>query len=341
MPLVTDYRQVLEVYDEARERRVVLPIFCCEDRETLEAILAAALEVGREIGINDLPIIPGWTARNPGRAQMRMLTACGDPMVGMRMMFSDIEVFMGETSPYRKLRVMPHMDHAIPWLESDIMQGFADRFASIMCDASAKPFEENIRLTSEFADKVRGKVVVEGAVDEVSDKDIEGSEIIFTSVPQAERFLKETGVDILVPCVGTAHHAIKEKAEYSSERAREISSGVGNILCVHGGSSLGPEDIAGLSDDGVIKITVFTRLAVSGGQAVARTVIDNLADMLMESEMRRLISDGFLGDRVLEAKSIGPKLRSLANPQRRDAWFGAVRSKCVRYLRELGYRRFE
>ena len=54
MPLVTDYNQVKEVYAEAAERGVGLPVFCAEDRETLEGILASALEFGREIGVRQI-----------------------------------------------------------------------------------------------------------------------------------------------------------------------------------------------------------------------------------------------------------------------------------------------
>ena len=43
MPLVTSYNAVKEIYEEAVERGIGLPVFCAEGRETLEAILASAL----------------------------------------------------------------------------------------------------------------------------------------------------------------------------------------------------------------------------------------------------------------------------------------------------------
>jgi len=42
MPLITDYHQVKDIYREAAGLGVALPVFCAEDRETLEAILASA-----------------------------------------------------------------------------------------------------------------------------------------------------------------------------------------------------------------------------------------------------------------------------------------------------------
>ena len=47
------------------------------------------------------------------------------------------------------------------------MEQYAGDFASIMCDASERPFEENIRMTAEYVERTRGRVVVEGAVDEI------------------------------------------------------------------------------------------------------------------------------------------------------------------------------
>jgi fructose/tagatose bisphosphate aldolase len=167
MPLITDYQAVKEVYQEAAELGVAIPSFCTEDRETLEAILASAFEYGQEIGVDDLPIVPGWTTRYPDRGQMTLVTACGDPLLGTELMLSDLEVFCGEHSPYRNLRVLPHLDHAFPWLDGDVLSRYADRVASVMCDASLKPFEENIHLTAEYVEAFHGRVVIEGAVDEI------------------------------------------------------------------------------------------------------------------------------------------------------------------------------
>ena len=157
MPLINEYSQVRETYLQAAEKGVCLPVFCAEDRETLEAILAAAYEFGQEIGAKDIPIIPAWTTRYPPRGQMKLISASGKPRLGTELMFSDIRVFTGPQSPYHSLRVMPHLDHAFPWIDGDILEDYADDFASVMCDASEKPFDENIRLTAEYVEKVKGR----------------------------------------------------------------------------------------------------------------------------------------------------------------------------------------
>ncbi|NOZ50033.1 MAG: hypothetical protein GXP37_08320 [Chloroflexi bacterium] len=343
MPIITDYQEVKDVYQEAAELGAALPVFCMEDRETLEAVLASVLEYGQEIGVENLPIVPSWTVRYPPRGQMTLITACGNPVLGTQLMFSDLQVFMGENSPYRKLRVLPHLDHGFPWLDSDILDHFVDQFASVMHDASEKPFEENIRLTAEYVEKMRGRVVVEGAVDEIFESGGSGSKNEPTTVAQARRFLSETGVDIIVPNVGTEHRATADQVRYRSDRAREISAAVGKILCLHGTSSVKPEDLPKLPEDGFLKINIYTTLAVHGGQAVAREVLSSLHDIFDEEQLRQLIADGILSESVLstgDPTPIKPKLASVANPPRRDAWFQAVRGRCKDFLVVFNYRKY-
>lgn len=346
MPLVTEYQQVKDIYQEAVELGVALPVFCAEDRETLEAILASALEMGREIGVDNLPIIPAWTTRYPFRGQMTLVSACGDAIVGTNLMFSDLETYMGETSPYRKLRVMPHLDHAFPWLDSDVLTDYTDKFASVMCDASEQPFEENIRMTAEYVEKVKGRVVVEGAVDEIFESGGDGQKNEPTTVKQATRFLRETGVDILVPNVGTEHRATADKVVYRSDRAREISAAVGNILCIHGTTSVKPDDLPKLPVDGFVKVNIYTTLAVLGGQAVARQVLANLCNIFSEQELRDMVQQGVLGERACSPDygqnklPVKPKLQCVANTPRRDAWFGTVRDRCKEFLGIFNYDRY-
>ena len=341
MPLITDYQAVLDVYSEAAELGVGLPVFCAEDRETLEAILASALKMGKRIGVDNLPIIPAWTSRYPARGQMTLLTACGDPVLGTRMMFSDLELFTSENSPYWKLRILPHLDHAFPWLDGDILNDFADNFASVMCDASEKPFEENIRLTADYVERMKGRVVVEGAVDEIFESGGEGEKNDPTTVEQAQRFLSETGVDIIVPNVGTEHRATADQIQYRGDRAREISGAVGKILCLHGTSSVKPEDLPRLPNDGFIKINIYTTLAVHGGQAVARTVLNKLGAIFSQDELDTFVQGGILGNHgVVTDASAKPRLQDVTNPSRRDAWFAALRDRCYDFLKTFNYERY-
>ncbi len=346
MPIITDYNEVKEVYQEAAEKGVALPVFCAEDRETLEAILASASEFGKKIGVDNLPIIPAWTSRYPARGQMTLVSACGDAVLGSQLMFSDLECFAGENSPYSNLRILPHLDHAFPWLDMDILNGFADQFASVMCDASEKPFDENIKITAEYAERMKGRVVVEGAVDEIFSAGGEGEKNEPTTPEQAQRFLDQTGVDIIVPNVGTEHRATADQVNYLSDSARAISDQVGKIMCLHGTSSVKAEDLARLPEDGFVKINVYTTIAVHGGQALARELLDNVGNIFSEEQLRELVASGALGEAVLSENygatklPMKPKLDRVTNPLRRDAWFEAVRNRCSDFLSAFNYERY-
>jgi fructose/tagatose bisphosphate aldolase len=345
MPIIKDYQQVKEIYDHAANIGACLPAFCADDRETLEAILAAVKEYGDEIGVYDLPVVPAWTCRYPARSQMKLISSSGNHKVGIKLMLSDLKIFSESPSPYSKLRIMPHLDHAFPWIDGDVLIEFADDFASVMCDASEKPFDENIKLTAEYVDKVKGKVLVEGGVDEVYESSGTTKNVI-TTVEQSARFLKETGVDIIVPNVGTEHRSTKDIIKYNEKAAKNISNVVGKILCMHGTSSVRSEQLKNLSNNGFVKINIFTTLAVAGGQAVARKVLKTLVNIFQKEELERLIKDDILGNKIILGDfseiegEIKPRLNYVANPIRRDAWFSAVKNRCKDYLKILNYSKF-
>lgn len=343
MPIITKYNEVKEIYDKARDIGVCLPVFAAEDRETVEAILAAGLEFGKQIGRAEIPIVITWTVRYPLRPQMTKLTACGNPYLSSSMMLSDLALFMDDFSPYHKLLLLPHLDHCIPWLDYDIINNLINNFASILIDASEKLFEENIKITTEFVKKFKSKIIIEGVVDSISESGEENKKSLKTSVNKACEFFQKTGVDIIVPNVGTVHRSTNSKIEYDSNLAKRISKRVGKLLSLHGTSSLNESDFKKLPDDGFIKINIFTILAVLGGQAVAENVLYNLGNIFNKNKLNEFIEEGILNKEYLSLISknlsgqIKPKLKYLANEQRRNAWFQAIKNKCLYFFRLLDY----
>jgi len=345
MPIIRDYQQVKEIYAHAAEKSISLPAFCLEDRVTLEAILAATLEISQEIGVKALPVIVSWTARYHLYAQAEKVSKTGNARLGCHLLFSDLEIFMGEESPYRHLLVMPNLDHGVPWVDGDIMFDFHKKFASIMCDASEKSLDENIEETAKFVDQVKGKVVVEGAVDEISSPE-KGLLQKKTSVEDTRKFIQKTGVDIIVPNVGTEHRASVSAAHYDSELTRKITDAVGKIVCLHGSSSLKPEDLPKVPQDGVVKVNIYTGLARAAGRAVVQQELENLGNVFNEEEIKSMIAGGVLGKKVLEQEygnllfPLGPKLDYLTNTKRTDAWVNVFKARCKDYMYAFNYRHF-
>ena len=197
-------------------------------------------------------------------------------------------------------------------------------------------------MTAEYVEQVKGRVVVEGAVDEISSTE-GGAREKMTSVEEAQEFISKTGVDIIVPNLGTEHRSTTASAHYNSERAREICAAVGKVICLHGSSSIPKEDLPKLPEDGVIKVNLFTALAYAGGKAVVKHVLNDLGNVLNVNELSELVEAGILGKAVLESgyrktiEPVGPKLAHFTTPLRSDAWFYAYKEKCKEYMRIFNY----
>ena len=139
-----------------------------------------------------------------------------------------------------------HLDHG---KSVDLCKRCVDiGFSSVMIDASAYDFEENIRQTKEVVEyaHARGVVVeselgaIAGIEEDVAVDDKYGQ---FTHPDQAEEFVKRTGIDSLAIAIGTAHGAYKfkpgQKPQLRFDILKEITERMpGFPLVLHGASSV-------------------------------------------------------------------------------------------------------
>ncbi|MEO0169064.1 MAG: class II fructose-bisphosphate aldolase [candidate division WOR-3 bacterium] len=157
-----------------------------------------------------------------------------------------------------------HLDHGRSF--ETVMLAIRYGYTSVMIDASDKPYEENVRITSEVvrACKPLGITVeaelgvLAGVEDEIS-----AERGIYTDPQQAKDFVEKTGVDMLAVAVGTSHGAYKFKGEphIDIDRVKKIRELTKKPLVLHGASGvygefveeLGLEGAKGLSDDLLIK----------------------------------------------------------------------------------------
>ncbi|MBR1730350.1 MAG: class II fructose-1,6-bisphosphate aldolase [Selenomonadaceae bacterium] len=118
-----------------------------------------------------------------------------------------------------------HLDHGDTFeLCKDCIDG---GFTSVMIDASSKPYEENVELTSkvvEYAHKYDVTVEAElgtlaGIEDEVQ---VEHGAEAYTKPEEVEDFVKKTGCDSLAIAIGTSHGAYKFTPEQCTRNAEGI-----------------------------------------------------------------------------------------------------------------------
>jgi fructose-bisphosphate aldolase class II len=336
MPIVTDRKQVLQVYQEAERNRWVLPCVCTENLTNTEAILAAAHAYGQEKGADDIPVTIGICAQYSHRAQSTFYTHTRRWEVGLRMFLADLGILAGKGGPYERLRVLVHLDHAQFDEDRELFSWDMSPFSSIMFDASRAPFDENIALTRRFVKEQGTHILIEGACDEIHPPDVSGnvrSEL--TTADKAERYVAETGVDLIVANLGTEHRASGQDQRYYGDHARAIQARVGTRIVLHGASSVSGDQLAHLIDDGISKVNLWTALERDSSPILFKAMLENASRVAGRPAALALQQAQLLGPRAAIADKAS--LEFFTTTYRQHLVFEAQRDLVLSFLR-LWYR---
>jgi ketose-bisphosphate aldolase len=162
-----------------------------------------------------------------------------------------------------KIPVALHLDHCqdLTVIRECINQGWT----SVMIDASSKPFDENVQLTSEVVDLAKPKKVsVEaelGAIVGVEDDlHISDQEAHLADVDQSVKLNNDVQINCFAPAIGTAHGLYKGEPKIAFDRLREISEKIHIPLALHGGTGLSADIFKKCINLGCSKINVSTQL---------------------------------------------------------------------------------
>ena len=129
-------------------------------------------------------------------------------------------------------------------------------FSSVMIDASAMPFEDNVATTKRVVDAAHAKgIVVEGELGQIKGKEgnAEAGQTVCTDPKQAQEYVERTGVDSLACSIGNAHGAVKFSGDQKlhldilSEIQKRLP---GMPLVMHGASSVPASEIARINAAG-------------------------------------------------------------------------------------------
>jgi fructose-bisphosphate aldolase class II len=157
------------------------------------------------------------------------------------------------------------LDHAktIEQIEYALKLGFS----GVMIDASLAPLEQNIALTCRAVELAHAKgasVEAElghvGQGDDVSSEDQQQAHL--TRVDEAERFVKETGVDALAVSIGTLHGLYKGTPHLDFERIAQLRAACPIPLVLHGGSDTPDQDLRRAIEIGIDKINIWTDVRI-------------------------------------------------------------------------------
>ena len=210
--------------------------------ETLQAVVAAAEQAKRPIILNYAEV--------------------HSPYVAME----EIAPIMLDYARRASVPVCVHLDHGSS-LEACV-KAIRLGFTSVMLDASALPYEQNLAETARVVRIAHAAgVSVEAELGSIGpDSDA------YTDPDAAAAFAAQTGVDALAIAFGTSHGVYAVKPVLDLDRVARIREKVDLPLVMHGGSGLSKAEFQTAVRNGIRKINYYTYMSLAGGSAVRELI---------------------------------------------------------------------
>lgn len=202
-----------------------------------------------------------------------------------------------------------HLDHGHSY--ESCARAIDIGFSSVMIDASAAPFQENIALTTRVAEYAHAhNVSVEaelGTLRGYEDENTASDDELFTHPDDAVEFVSRTHVDSLAVAIGTSHGAYKRKSD--SEKLRfDILQEIANRLpkfplVLHGASSIPEHLVADINENGG---------TISGAwgmvpEQLRQTLSFNVCKINVDSDSRLAFTAGVRTALALHPENFNPR----------------------------------
>ncbi|MHC4430201.1 MAG: class II fructose-bisphosphate aldolase [Planctomycetota bacterium] len=176
---------------------------------------------------------------------------------------SAIMTWVRELAQSSPVPIALHLDHCKD-LEL-IGQCIEVGWTSVMIDASARPFEENLALSRQVVEMVRPRgITVEaelGAIVGVEDDiHVKEQDAHLADPEQAVKFCTEVEPDCFAPAIGTAHGVYKGEPKLAYDRLEEIATKTAVPIALHGGTGLADEVFKQCISLGCTKVNISTQL---------------------------------------------------------------------------------
>lgn len=184
--------------------------------------------------------------------------------------FEDFSHMMVSMARKASVPVITHWDHG---RSMEIVQNaYNHGMNSVMRDASAFDFEENIRLTKEVVDYFHPRgIPVEAELGHVGNETIYEEALAsyrYTDPGQAAEFVERTGCDSLAVAIGNQHGVYTSEPQLNFEVVERVRAAVSVPLVLHGASGIGDADIRTAISLGIAKINIHTELCQAAMAAI-------------------------------------------------------------------------
>ena len=204
--------------------------------------------------------------------------------------FEDFCYMMDSMAKKATVPVIEHWDHG---RNMTILQNAVNHcMNSVMRDASALPYEENVAEIKRCVDYFHAyNIPVEAELGHVGVGEqyhTDGHQA-FTRVEEAVEYVKQTGVDALAVAIGTAHGVYKGTPQIHFDLLHELKDALDIPLVLHGGSGTGDENLARCAREGINKINLSNDLKRS---AIENLVKEDLSGNAVY-QLYPLLAEGF------------------------------------------------
>ncbi|MYU52669.1 MULTISPECIES: class II fructose-bisphosphate aldolase [Streptomyces] len=249
MPLVP----ASSIVDAAREARVGAAAFNVIHLETAEALVTAAERTGTSLILQ--------ISENCIRYHGSLLP------------ITRATLALAEDST---AHIAVHLDHIT---DADLVhQGIAAGVGSVMVDASALPYAENVATTAELTSWCHARgVYVEAELGKVGGKDGVHAPGARTDPDEALSFVRATGVDALAVAVGSSHAMHERTAVLDKDLIAALRTTLPVPLVLHGSSGVPDDELRRAIAAGMTKINISTHLVSVFTHSIRETLTANPA----------------------------------------------------------------
>ena len=262
--MLVNLKEILEI---AERDGSAIGMFNATGFDSLQAIIAAAEELGQPVII----------------AHAEVHNVYNDiSMVGPAMI---------AVAKAAKVPVCVHLDHGTSL--DMIYKALRLGFTSVMIDASALPYEENLKVTKEVTaiahamgvsvEAELGRLVT-GEAGGAAEKLEARAEDFYTDAEEARAFCEETGIDALAIAFGTAHGFYNAEPKLDFGVIERVSAATGLPLVMHGGSGVSEDGFRAAIAAGIRKINYYSYMSKAGYEAASKVIASKKTSYLHDVE---------------------------------------------------------
>ena len=263
--MLVNLKDILKI---AEEQKTAIGMFNATGFDSLQAVVAAAEELNQPV------IIAHAEVHN---------------------VFNDISMVgpaMVAVAQHAKVPVCVHLDHGTSL--DMVYKALRLGFTSVMMDASALPYEQNLALTKQITEAAHamnvsveaelGRLVTgEAGSNEEANTNMR-AEDFYTQPDEAKEFCAATGVDALAIAFGTAHGFYTAQPKLDFDVVKNVAAATGLPLVMHGGSGVSDEGFRRAIANGIRKINYYSYMSKAGYMAAKAAIEGGKSSYLHDVE---------------------------------------------------------